>query len=251
VPPLLCPSTGRLGADTPADSCVSYLLLLRYLLSDSLFPSVGGLDASVLRLLLLVSLPLLLLLINFLFPSVGSETSALLLPLPLWEPLPAQLSCQPIVPYSCTHHGGVEIDYAAIRLDRLNQPALSLSNDMIAENKRLFQAAVDNAHFIRIDGDGAIVTHVYTNLDMNPLLGACLYIAQVNLGIEEGGLNVKRICEEVGCSSEELAKWSQLLKGLILPRKALERNVAEGSGMSMLATSTTAATTPADTPTSL
>jgi len=48
------------------------------------------------------------------------------------------------------------------------------------------------------------------------VLGACLYIAQLNLGIEEAGLNVKRICDIVGCSSEELAKWSQLLKGLIL-----------------------------------
>jgi len=105
------------------------------------------------------------------------------------------------------------------------------------------------SHRIRKDGNGAVIRY-RSDQDANSVLGACLYIAQLNLGIEEAGMDVKRICEEVGCSSEELAKWSQLLKGSILPKRALKWNVPEGPGLSMpAATTTTVTTTPADTAT--
>jgi len=134
--------------------------------------------------------------------------------------------------------------WAAKRLDPFFKRDFKLSDQIIAESKRLFGYALDNPHFVRtpaggVEDAGAVVQYEYSMQDAKPVLGACMYIAQVNLGmtIKDEGMSVAQICEATRCSSEELARWSQILGALIRPERRQERRAPEGPGMGMTVSS--------------
>jgi len=124
--------------------------------------------------------------------------------------------------------------WAATRLSPCFKPDYNLSDDMITESQRLFDHAIDNPHFVKCGHDGAIVPYECTQDDINPVLGACIYIAQFNLGTTDAGMSTAQICKATSCHVNDLIRWSQILRSLIRPERRQERRVPEGPGMNVI-----------------
>jgi len=142
-------------------------------------------------------------------------------------------------------------DRAATHLSRFCAPPVNLSAALVTESQRLFNRATDTPHYARRDIDGTIAPYEYREEDMNGVLGACVYLAQINLGMSLGassntnengtnpgreggvGLSIPQICEAAQCHANEIARWSWLIQKPS-DAKGQERRVPEGPGMGMM-----------------